>query len=71
MERPKEIEAILKHLRDEWSVDYVILIKYIQSLETKAQCLDEIIAYMKDDTVTWRDISDDIINDILKDHDLK
>lgn len=33
MERPKEIEAILKHLRDEWCVDYVILIKYIQSLE--------------------------------------
>lgn len=71
MERPKEIEAILKYLRDEWSVDYVFLIKYIQRLETKAQCLDEIIAYMKDDTVIWRDISDDIINNILKDHDLK
>lgn len=52
MDRPKKIEAILKYLRDEWCVDYVILIKYIQSLETKAQCLDEIIAYMKDDTVT-------------------
>ena len=33
--------------------------------------LDEIIEYMNDKTVTWRDISDDIINSILEKHNWK
>lgn len=36
--------------------------------QTKA--LKEIIKYMKDDTVTYRDITDDIIIQILKDNGL-
>ena len=32
--------------------------------------LNEIIKYLKDDTVTWRDISDDIIIQILEDNGL-
>ena len=76
MQRPKEVEEAIAGLSgfDEvsWYQDWFNTVyDYIESLETKVQCLDEIIAYMKDDTVTWRDISDDIINDILKDHDLK
>lgn len=36
--------------------------------ERGEKALDEIIAYMQDDTITWRDISDDIICDILIKH---
>lgn len=76
MDRPKKVNAALLFLHgfhDDISYEgwLEVVEDYMKSLETKAQCLDEIIAYMKDDTVTWRDISDDIINDILKDHDLK
>ena len=39
----------------------------IEALKT----LDEIIEYMNDKTVTWRDISDDIINSILSEHNWK
>ena len=34
------------------------------------KALNEIIKYLKDDTVTWRDISDDIIIQILEDNGL-
>lgn len=34
-------------------------------------CLNEIIDYMNDDTVYWRDITDDIINEILKKYGYK
>ena len=71
MDRPREVEAALKYLADEWVVTYAFVMKYIRNLETKAQCLDEIIAYMKDDTVNWRDISDDFINNILMKYNFK
>ena len=35
-----------------------------------SKALEEIIKYMKDDTVTYRDITDDIIIQILKDNGL-
>ena len=34
-------------------------------------CFNEILDYMNDKSVTWRDISDDIINDILKKYGFK
>ena len=32
---------------------------------------EDILEYMNDDTVTWRDITDDIINEILKQYGYK
>lgn len=44
--------------------------KQNEEIKNRLTCLDEIIAYMKDDKVTWRDVSDDIIIDILKKYNL-
>ena len=69
MKRPEKVEEALDWIGNESCCE--VIFNYISNLETKVQCLDEIIVYMKDDTVTWRDISDDIINDILKKYNYK
>lgn len=72
MQRPKEVEEAIEYIANETSPDvFDTLLNYIQSLETKGQCLNEILEYMNDDSVSWRDISDDIINNILKEYNLK
>ena len=41
-------------------------IKLREKYENMEKCFNEILEYMNDHTVTWRDITDDIINEILK-----
>jgi hypothetical protein len=76
MQRPEEIDKAIAGLQDfdtvSWYQDWFNAVYvYIENLETKGQCLNEILEYMNDSTVTWRDISDDIINNILKKYNFK
>ena len=51
--QPYDVES-----RNKWEGAYTMSINALQALS-------EIIEYMKDGTITWRDITDDIICDIL------
>ena len=76
MQRPKKVEKAIAGLHDfdtvSWYQDWFNTVyDYIESLEKTQQCFDKILEYMNDDSISWRDISDDIINEILKEHGFK
>lgn len=68
-------EKVIKHfdmLDAYFPKQFIEEIDNAPTLEISPQdkALNEIIKYLKDDTVTWRDISDDIIIQILEDNGL-
>ena len=61
LEMLREFEVLREYVTE---LDYKAIIVAINALNA----IDEIIDYLHDSSVTWRDITDDIIADIVNKH---
>ena len=65
MTREEAVEKLKNiWIRDALQEDYDALDMAIEALK----CVDDMVEYLTDSTVTWRDISDDLMKHIMEQH---